>query len=543
MPDTARQGQSGGGLHRAPGPADAGGPFGGYQGVDPPGQQAGGYGYDAPGFQEQGFQEQGFQRQGYPDQGYGTQPFPGDAGFPGGGYDQYQGYQQRPGGDESFELGRRPAGYRAGGFAQSDHGQAGYDQAGFGQDAYSQDAYSQNGYGAGGFGQDAYRQDSAQHGFGQQSFGQQGFNQQGFNQQDLGQQGYGQQQDFRDSGYGQQGYGEQGYGQQGYGEQGFGQQSYGGRQQTFAGDRQGFDSPPGFDTPSAYGTQSGYTSPPGYESPAGYDGQGGYQAPAGYGGASSYGGPSYEPLPGYDDPPGFDAPPGSRDRAPGRPGQRPGSRSAQRLQPRPAPRHTRTLIGIAVGLVAAAGITAAAVYLTRSPAAKPSATPSHSAPAGGTTSSVRATGPFKLEIKSVAGGFRREKDVPEFIKAQTSTVTSQVSGRVTAAGVGKVKSHVAAEYLLPGHKEVTISGFNGTFSPSAIVKGFIEMTPGERTVSAGPHGGSMACGTASGASLCIWSTDSTLGIVEFFGDGKAIVVSDPAAIALKIRDSVEVPAR
>ena len=89
-------------------------------------------------------------------------------------------------------------------------------------------------------------------------------------------------------------------------------------------------------------------------------------------------------------------------------------------------------------------------------------------------------------------------------------------------------------------------GYEGTFTPSAVIKYEQTQLVSTRMVNPGPHGGEMICGynrsTGSDASECVWVTNSTFGQVEFIVGSTPAKYQGASDIALTIRQAVEVPA-
>jgi hypothetical protein len=66
-------------------------------------------------------------------------------------------------------------------------------------------------------------------------------------------------------------------------------------------------------------------------------------------------------------------------------------------------------------------------------------------------------------------------------------------------------------------------------------------------VTAGPHGGNMACGynasASSPASECVWATKTTMGVVQFVVGENVVKYPNASKLSLQVRQAVEVPAR
>ena len=134
------------------------------------------------------------------------------------------------------------------------------------------------------------------------------------------------------------------------------------------------------------------------------------------------------------------------------------------------------------------------------------------------------------------------------VKDETGTVAAALKAKKagtpgkSVSGVydmGPVRSLTSSAY-----KGLVFIGYDGTFNPSAvirIVRSHLKLT---RMVDAGPHGGRMTCGynTTSGAdaSECVWVTNTTFGVVEFLQGEQTVRHGGAAAIALEVRNAVEV---
>jgi hypothetical protein len=417
------------------------------------------------------------------------------------GYWQDAGYSpgQAPG--NGSYAGNRPQGFGEQGYGEQGYGEQGYGEQAYGEQAYGEQAYGQQGYGDQGFGQQ---------GSGQQGSGQQGVRQQGYGDQSYGDQGYGGQQGYGDQGYGgQQGYGDQGYGDQGYGgQQGYGQQGYG---------------------------QQG-TGPQGY-------GQQGYGQPGA--GPQGYGRPG-------DGRPGDGRPGDGRDDFSGPYGQDPFKRGGRDSDWEPRRSMGKTLAGIVVVVIVLAGIAVGGLKLTHKGPFKPTAAPTQNTPMGGNTrqgtgatSSPAAATAYMLTAPATAGGYKSDAQVPAAQVSAAETVAGTMKEQVGSVGAGTFTSTVKNGYLVNSNLLAAYTGYNGSFKPTVIMQGLKTQATGSAMVTAGPHGGSMACGKSAGGTICVWATDKTLAIVEFFNGNGAVTLSNTTAgtYALNIRNSVEVTTR
>ena len=423
------------------------------------------------------------------DQDYATQAYRAQQTGDGG-------YGQQPStGQEYRTQAFGPPGYDQPGHGQQDYGQgaAGYQaeaypQQGFEPSGY-QGAHPDQGYGHSGYGQDGYGQASGStgtsyqpDGYGRGAYGGYGQNgtQGGYPQDGYGQDGYGQ------SGYGQDGYGQDGYGQSGYGQGGYGQDPYG--QDPYG--------QPGLDRPN---------------------------------------GPAYG-----DD--GIDAPAVQPRSGPSRPGQRP----PQRLS---GIRMILYLLGAVLGVVL---IVLLVVRLTNT---------GSKAAAGGTSSPTASPGTAGTTVSGFV--FTRAAKVGPFPLNAAATRAYTVSAEHDAGlvvrgikerGAGQPTKEVVAVYDLSQVTTVTASnfkavrfvGFEGTFNPDAVITYMKTELTSTRTVNPGPHGGKMICGynTSSRhkASECVWVTPTTFGMVEFYVGKSEVKYPGASALALEVRNAVEVKA-
>ncbi|HUN30663.1 MAG TPA: hypothetical protein VMU95_01485 [Trebonia sp.] len=233
----------------------------------------------------------------------------------------------------------------------------------------------------------------------------------------------------------------------------------------------------------------------------------------------------------------------------------------------PPRRKNRTLIvaGVTVGVVVVAGAgyfafkvlhgtsgqSAAAISTTLPTATQnattPAATPSATATATTTTGTTAVT--YVLSAPSKAGGYTRTPSVSATVQEIGTGGATQLMTAVEAGG-GKATSNVSAEYLIVSDQDLGYAGFNGSFSPQAVMKDFQAGATGVTSEPAGPHGGQLACGqvmasspTSTSGEACVWATTSTIGMVEFYGDNggalEAVSATKAGADALKFRDDVE----
>jgi hypothetical protein len=128
------------------------------------------------------------------------------------------------------------------------------------------------------------------------------------------------------------------------------------------------------------------------------------------------------------------------------------------------------------------------------------------------------------------------------------------AAQIKAKGAGQPGASVVGIYTVGPVTSVSSSdfrgilfvGFNGTFDPAAVIKAAQSELVSSSVVSAGPHGGDMVCGlnnsTASDASECVWVTPTTLGEVQYLQAAVPSKYTGLAALALAVRNAVEVHA-
>jgi len=567
----------------------------GQRGYDQPGYGPQDYGQGSPRSQTEAYPQQGFESSGYAqgggyaDQGYGR------SGYDQNGYGQASGgaatgYQQDSYGQGGYaqdsqggyaqdsqgryaqdaydqngtQAGYAQDGYGQGGYSpdayrQDGYGQDTYRQGGYGQDAhsqggYGQDTYGQDTYGQGGYGQEAYRQDAyrqdanRQDAYGQEAYRQDGYSQGGYGQEAHRQGGYGQeayrQDDYGQGGLGQQVYRQDDYGQGGYGQGGLGQEAY--RQDAYG--QSGYAQ--GGLTQEAY-RQDAYSQ-------SGY-GQGGLgQGGLGQGGltqeayrqdAYGRGGPGQDPYaqPSVDRPGG----PAYGDDGPSAPAPEP--RSSRSRSGRRSPRRlsgTRKILYLLGAIFGAIVIVVLVILLTR--------TGSHTTAGSTSSPSTSSSAPagtgsgFVFTEAAKVGTFPLDAAATKAWASFEGSQANSIAHGIKAKGAGQPGKEVIAVYNLTpvssmsatGFKAITFVGFDGTFSPDAVITYMKTQLSSTRTVSAGPHGGRMMCGyntsTAVNASECVWVTPTTFGWVQFIVNDSEAHYPGSSTLALELRNAVEV---
>lgn len=162
--------------------------------------------------------------------------------------------------------------------------------------------------------------------------------------------------------------------------------------------------------------------------------------------------------------------------------------------------------GTVIGLAVAVGLVAGAVYLTHvtwgehaatpTPVATTSqnattqaVTPTTSATTGpgGTATGSGSPGPvsYVLSAPATAGGYSRTTPVAATVAAIGSGGATELMTAVKADG-GKVTSDLNAEYVIVSDQVLGYAGYNGSFSPAAVIKNFQAGATGVTSQSAGP---------------------------------------------------------
>jgi hypothetical protein len=481
----------------------------GQSGYDQPGYGSQDYSQGTPGYQteaysRQGFESSGYAQRGYADQGHGSSGYGQASGGTGTGYQQ-DSYGRGAYAQDGYGQNGTQVGYGQDGYGQGRHSLDAYRQEGYGQDAYRQEDYGQEAYRQDGYGQDAYRQD----GYGQEAYRQDGYGQDAYRQDAYGQDAH-RQDAYRQDGYGQGGgyspdaYRQDGYGQEAYRQEGYGQDAY----------RQ-----------DGYGQGAGY----GHEAYA----QPGIDRP----GEPAYGG----------DGPSAPAPQ-SRSRS--------SQRSPQRLS---GIRMVLYLLGAVVG---AALIVLLVIKLSESGStttAGSTSSPSTSTSTGTSTSPGTVAGTssaFVFTKAAKVGAFPLNPVATNYYVTIANQQATPYAQGIKAKGAGVPGKEVIAMYNLSSvtsvwadnYMAVGFVGFNGTYKPDAVIAYMKTQLTSTRMVSAGPHGGQMMCGyyvspqTGAHASECLWVTPTTFGMVQFIVDRHQAKYSGTSAVALEVRNAVEVKA-
>jgi hypothetical protein len=528
-----------------------------------------------PGYPESGYPQSDYPQSDYPQSGYRQSDYPQSdypqsdypqTGFPQSGFPQ-SGFGQpgpwaeesgqddlddtRPGSEQSSPLPGSPAPEARDSYGQQASGLGGFlpDGTGPSEQAYPPSDYQTEAYKPSGSEPSAADQNGFdQNRYGQNGFDQTGFDQPGYGQNGFGQAGYGQNgsgpngashdagqgvpsQDsfspasgsgaYPQDGYSQGAYTHDGYGPAGYDQDGYGQVGY---------------------APGAFGQPAGPAGSPQVGSPQETYGQGGY-------GQDSYAPPGFEQPGGQaygdDDFASHGRPPRS---GPSGPGQRgPGRGSPRRLG------GTRMILYLAASVIGVVLVVLLVLQLTKSggntqaggsstPTARTTATASGAGSSFGLTQAA-AVGTYPLNTAATK----------EFSTIAVNKATPSAA-QIKAKGAGQPGASVVGIYTIGSATSVASSdfrgilfvGFNGTFDPAAVIKVAQSELVSSRVVSAGPHGGDMVCGyntaTGSDASECVWVTPTTLGEVQFLHAAIPSKYAGAAALALSVRNAVEVHA-
>ena len=187
-------------------------------------------------------------------------------------------------------------------------------------------------------------------------------------------------------------------------------------------------------------------------------------------------------------------------------------------------------------------------------------TGTNSAASGGSTPSAGATAgaggsapKYVLTAAPKAGSFALNTAATRSFSTLAENQAAPVAAHIKAKGAGKPGKAVVAVYNLGSvtspqsqdFKAAVFVGYEGTFTPAAVIRYEQTQLVSTRMVNAGPHGGEMMCGynhsTGSDASECVWVTNSTFGQVEFIEGSTPVKYKGASNVALTVRDAVEVP--
>jgi hypothetical protein len=207
------------------------------------------------------------------------------------------------------------------------------------------------------------------------------------------------------------------------------------------------------------------------------------------------------------------------------------------------------LLSSVVGVVV---IVLLVVHLTKT--GTNSAASGGSTPSAGATAGAGGSAPkYVLTAAPKAGSFALNTAATRSFSTLAENQAAPVAAHIKAKGAGKPGKAVVAVYNLGSvtspqsqdFKAAVFVGYEGTFTPAAVISYEQTQLVSTRMVNAGPHGGEMMCGynhsTGSDASECVWVTNSTFGQVEFIGGTTPVKYKGASNVALTVRDAVEVP--
>ena len=147
---------------------------------------------------------------------------------------------------------------------------------------------------------------------------------------------------------------------------------------------------------------------------------------------------------------------------------------------------------------------------------------------------------WKLTTPSTAAGMPRATG-PLATFGLSAGVAGARSAITGISGYGTLKSSVNAAYQRGSGPLVWFYGFSGTFSKQLVLSRY----QGARVVNvnAGPHGGVAECARSTTATLCQWSTSTTVGdvLIRTLALGGPVSIANADSLMIKMRDSVEQP--
>ena len=166
---------------------------------------------------------------------------------------------------------------------------------------------------------------------------------------------------------------------------------------------------------------------------------------------------------------------------------------------------------------------------------------------GATTTTYQLSTPkqiLKMKLSSSATG-AMEGSSP------LSKVLSENQPLFKKDGFGSLTNVLEAVYYLHGSSEslsssafkgFEVSGYVGSFNPSAIIKYQLGKATDGKMEPAGPHGGEMMCGkNTAGFNVCVWATSTTMGMVTYWQADHPTYYANLYATTLKLRAGLESP--
>jgi hypothetical protein len=148
-------------------------------------------------------------------------------------------------------------------------------------------------------------------------------------------------------------------------------------------------------------------------------------------------------------------------------------------------------------------------------------------------------GRWVLTAPPTAAGLRRDRDPADQISFD-SAVAKFRSSVASLPTYRHLTSTVTAVYALGSAQAVGFVGFNGTFSEQLTLKTTSHLAV--TGVDPGPHGGAAGCGSSPSATVCDWSTGTTVGIVVIAstsGSGHAEPITAADKLMIRLRGAVE----
>ena len=207
---------------------------------------------------------------------------------------------------------------------------------------------------------------------------------------------------------------------------------------------------------------------------------------------------------------------------------------------------------LAASVIGVIAIVFLVLHLTKTGSTTPAATSSTPAATPKASASAAPVAvSYKITQAASVGSYALNKTATDQYGSVAEGRSKVVADKISANGAGKPGAPIVGYYNMTSETNVLASdyqgiafvGYNGTFSPDAVIKLERANLASAQVVSAGPHGGQMICGldTSSGrdASECMWVTQTTLGQVEFIQAGYTAKYPDPSKIALEVRNAVE----
>jgi hypothetical protein len=156
----------------------------------------------------------------------------------------------------------------------------------------------------------------------------------------------------------------------------------------------------------------------------------------------------------------------------------------------------------------------------------------------GVLNSLRGHPTWKLTAPPIAAGMPRDTSTLDTLDLG-SAVADARSAITSLSGYGTLKSSVSAVYQRGAGPSVEFVGFNGAFKETVELRSYQHARV--TSVSPGPHGGVAECARSTIATLCQWSTSSTVGdvVIRTSTLGGSVPIGTADSLMIKIRNSVE----